>query len=57
MNEGDPLLWIEHNDRGVETAEKLVKEAFSFSEQKVDALPLIYERMTHRQCQAYTPLI
>jgi pyrimidine-nucleoside phosphorylase len=56
VDKGDPLVWIEHNERGIEIAQKGVEEAYQFSEEPVDALPLIYERMTHEECTPYKPL-
>ena len=50
------LLWIEHEERGLEEATRLIKEAIHISDEETTSSPLIYERIDHQSAQIYQPL-
>ena len=44
---GSPLLWIHHDEHGVQEASDRLLSAYQFAEESPDDLPLIYEVLTH----------
>ena len=54
---GEPLLWIEHEERGLEEATRLIKEAIELSDEPPHTEPtLIFERIDAQGSSPYQPL-
>lgn len=54
VEQGEPIAWIEHADRGFENASEALLSAYTWSDTPVSHSTLIYERVTSETVSPYT---